>query len=88
MSIFAYMFAGLVVGLLVRVAMPATRFVGFWGSVLLGMVGGIIGGLLSSAILPNDTFSRVSPLALSLAIIVAALVSVGVTLATRRRVFG
>jgi uncharacterized membrane protein YeaQ/YmgE (transglycosylase-associated protein family) len=88
MAIFAYMLVGLIVGILVRVAMPATRFVGFWGSLLLGMAGGIIGGLISSVFNPEEVLSRVHPLGIVLAVIVSALVSIGLILATRRRVFG
>jgi uncharacterized membrane protein YeaQ/YmgE (transglycosylase-associated protein family) len=88
MSIIAYIITGLIVGVIVRVALPPAPQVGFWGSVLLGMVGGLVGGLLSSALAPNDALSVIHPLGIGLAVIVATMVTVGVTLATRRRRFG
>jgi uncharacterized membrane protein YeaQ/YmgE (transglycosylase-associated protein family) len=88
MVIIAYIIVGLIVGVIVRVALPPAPQVGFWGSVLLGMVGGIIGGLFSSALAPNQALSTVHPLGITLAVIISTLVTVGVTLATRRRRFG
>ncbi|OJH42128.1 hypothetical protein [Cystobacter ferrugineus] len=85
MSIFVYTFIGLVVGVLSFVAMPATRLVGFWGGVLLGMAGGTLGGLIGTAIAPDAMYSSVNPLGIVLAIVGALLFSVGLMLVSRRR---
>jgi uncharacterized membrane protein YeaQ/YmgE (transglycosylase-associated protein family) len=87
-AIFAYIVMGLIVGVIVRFALPPAPQVGFWGSVLLGMVGGLIGGILGSTFSPHGMLYSVSPLGIALAVIVSALVTVGLTLATRRRRFG
>jgi len=87
MPIFAYMLIGLIVGILARIAMPPTQLVGFWGSALLGMAGGIIGGLIGSVFAPNEVFSSVHPLGLVLALVISALVSVGLTIVTRNKRF-
>ncbi len=88
MTILAYIIVGLIVGVIVRIALPPAPQVGFWGSVLLGMVGGLVGGLFSSALAPNSTFNTISPLGIILAVVLATMVTVGMTLATRRRRFG
>jgi uncharacterized membrane protein YeaQ/YmgE (transglycosylase-associated protein family) len=85
MTIFVYTFIGLVVGALSFVALPTTRLMGLRGSVLLGMAGGTLGGLIGTGIAPNAMFSRVSPLGIVLALIGSLLVSVGVTLVMHRR---
>ncbi|MGZ3458848.1 MAG: GlsB/YeaQ/YmgE family stress response membrane protein [Archangium sp.] len=87
MSIIAYMLIGLIVGTIVRVAMPPTQLVGFWGSALLGMAGGLIGGLIGAVFAPSAAFSSVHPLGIVLSIALAALVSVGLTIATRNKRF-
>jgi uncharacterized membrane protein YeaQ/YmgE (transglycosylase-associated protein family) len=88
MEFFAYSIIGLVVGVIVRVALPPAPQVGFLGSVLLGLAGGLAGGLFGSVLAPGSVASRINPMGIVLAIIVATLVTVGVTLATRRRRFG
>lgn len=87
MTIYAYALIGLIVGILARVALPPTRLVGFWGSVFLGALGGVIGALIASAFTPVGTTSGLQPLAIVLSIVVAALVSIAVTLYTRARHF-
>ncbi|QRN95719.1 GlsB/YeaQ/YmgE family stress response membrane protein [Archangium violaceum] len=87
-AIFAYIAIGLVVGVIVRIALPPAPQVGFWGSVLLGMVGGLIGGLIGSTLTPNGALYALHPVGVTLAVIISALITVGVTLVTRRRRFG
>lgn len=88
MAIFAYIILGIVVGVIVRIAMPPAPQVGFWGSVLLGMVGGLVGGLISSPFQRGGTvLDQVSPGGLALAALIATAITVGVTLITRRRRF-
>jgi uncharacterized membrane protein YeaQ/YmgE (transglycosylase-associated protein family) len=88
MEFFAYSIIGLVVGVIVRVALPPAPQVGFVGSVLLGLVGGLAGGLFGSMLAPGSVASRIHPLGVTLALILSAAVTIGVTLATRRRRFG
>jgi uncharacterized membrane protein YeaQ/YmgE (transglycosylase-associated protein family) len=87
MAIYAYALIGLIVGILARIALPPTRTVGFVGSALLGGVGGIIGALLSSMFAPVGVTSSIHPLGIVLAIVVSALVSIGVIVGTRNRHF-
>ena len=88
MAIFAYIVIGIVVGVIVRIALPPAPQVGFWGSVLLGMVGGIIGALINSPFQPGvSVLERVTPGGVALAVLVSAVITVGVTLITRRRRF-
>ncbi|QRK12875.1 GlsB/YeaQ/YmgE family stress response membrane protein [Archangium violaceum] len=87
MAIYAYALIGLIVGIIARAILPSTRLVGLWGSALLGGAGGIIGGLISSAIAPVSATSTVHPLGIVLAVIVSALVSVGLIVITRNKRF-
>lgn len=86
MAIYAYALIGIIVGILARVALPQTRLVGFWGSVLLGGLGGLVGGVFSSMLAPEVT-ARVHPLGIVMAIVVSALVSVGMIIFTRNKRF-
>ncbi|HEX8819653.1 MAG TPA: GlsB/YeaQ/YmgE family stress response membrane protein [Archangium sp.] len=88
MSVFAYIVVGLIVGVIMRAILPPAPQVGFWGSVLLGSAGGIIAGLISSAFAPSSALSIVHPLGIVLAVILAALLSVGANVVTHRRRFG
>ena len=85
MSIFVYTFIGLVIGALCFVVMPATRFVGLVGGVLLGMAGGTLGGLIGTAIVPAAMLAHVSPLGIVLAAVGALLVSVSLLLISQKR---
>lgn len=86
MAILAYILLGLVVGLLGRITLPAPRQVGFWGTLLLGMVGAIVGALLSSVFDPFWTLDEPRLLGLVLSAVGAVVVMVAVMVATRRRV--
>ncbi|MET0405388.1 MAG: GlsB/YeaQ/YmgE family stress response membrane protein [Cystobacter sp.] len=85
MAIFIYTFIGLVMGVISFVAMPATRRVGLVGGGLLGMAGGTLGGLIGTAIVPNDVLSRISPMGIVLAVVGSLLVSVALLLVHRER---
>lgn len=87
MAFFAYALIGLIVGILARIALPPTRLVGFVGSALLGAVGGVIGALLSTVFAPVGVTTRVHPLGIVLAILVSALVTIGLIIVTRNRRF-
>jgi uncharacterized membrane protein YeaQ/YmgE (transglycosylase-associated protein family) len=88
MAIFAYIVLGIIVGVIVRMVLPPAPQVGFWGSVLLGMVGGIIGGLIHSPFQSGiQVLGRITPGGIALAVLVSTAVTVGVTHITRRRRF-
>jgi uncharacterized membrane protein YeaQ/YmgE (transglycosylase-associated protein family) len=85
MAIFAYMLFGVVVGVIARIAMPASRLLSFWRSAFLGAVGGMVGGLVSFTLAPRESLSAFSPLGFVLAALLAVALSVGVTLFQQRR---
>jgi uncharacterized membrane protein YeaQ/YmgE (transglycosylase-associated protein family) len=85
MTIFAYTLFGIIVGIIVRLVLPASRLVGFWRSILLGAVGGLFGGLISSTLAPRESFSGLSPLGFVLAALLAVALSVGVSVLQQRR---
>jgi uncharacterized membrane protein YeaQ/YmgE (transglycosylase-associated protein family) len=87
MAIYAYALIGLIVGILARIALPASRSVGLVGSALLGALGGVIGALIGSIFAPVGATTRMEPLSIVLAIVVSALVAVGVTVVTRNKRF-
>ena len=52
-SIILYALIGLVVGLLARFLVPGRDPLGFFGTLILGVVGALIGGWLAGAVLPE-----------------------------------
>jgi uncharacterized membrane protein YeaQ/YmgE (transglycosylase-associated protein family) len=88
LSFYAYVLVGLLVGLFGRAVLPATRTVGFWGTLLLGMVGGFIGGILSAIVAPAEVLAtRPSPIGLVSAAVGAAVVMVALVVVSKRRRF-
>jgi uncharacterized membrane protein YeaQ/YmgE (transglycosylase-associated protein family) len=55
-QILGLLFIGLVIGVLARLLKPGRQALGFLGTVGLGVVGAIIGGLLASLIGTGDIF--------------------------------
>lgn len=55
-QILGLLFIGLVIGVLARLLKPGRQRLGFLGTVALGVVGAIIGGLLASLIGTGDVF--------------------------------
>ena len=55
--------AGLVIGALARLIMPGRDPIGILGTLLIGVVGVILGGLLWNALLPNNDNDGVAVLA-------------------------
>lgn len=55
-QILGLLFIGLVIGVLARLLKPGRQSLGFLGTVGLGVVGAIIGGLLASLIGTGDIF--------------------------------
>lgn len=85
MAIFAYVLFGVVVSVIARIAMPASRLLSFWRSALLGAVGGMVGGLISSTVAPRQSLSSFNPLGFVLAAILAVALTVGVAIFHQRR---
>ncbi|HYZ46923.1 MAG TPA: GlsB/YeaQ/YmgE family stress response membrane protein [Actinomycetota bacterium] len=46
--------AGLVIGAIARLLMPGRDPIGFFGTLLVGVVGVVIGGILWDTLLPNN----------------------------------
>jgi uncharacterized membrane protein YeaQ/YmgE (transglycosylase-associated protein family) len=55
--------AGLIIGALARLIMPGRDPIGFIGTLLLGVVGAVLGGILWDAIFPNNDNDGVAVLA-------------------------
>jgi len=53
---------GIIAGFLARLIVPGRDPIGFWGTVLLGIVGSFVGGLLSSLLFENTLALRASGL--------------------------
>jgi len=53
---------GIIAGFLARLIVPGRDPIGFWGTVLLGIVGSFVGGLLSSLIFEHVLVLRASGL--------------------------
>ncbi|ATB31133.1 hypothetical protein [Melittangium boletus] len=87
MAMFAYVFIGLIVGVLAFVAMPTTTRVGLPASGLLGMLGGAVGGLAGASIDAHGVLSTLSPLGIVLALIGSLLVAVGIHLISRKHYY-
>jgi uncharacterized membrane protein YeaQ/YmgE (transglycosylase-associated protein family) len=55
LSLLSWIVTGLIVGLIARALVPGRQHVGFILTVLLGIAGACVGGLISSAIWPTWT---------------------------------
>ena len=84
MALLAYVVLGLLVALLCRVVLPVPRQLGLVSLLLLGMVGAIVGGALSTLFNPG-ALRHLTPLGLVLSTLGAVAVVVGVVVATRRQ---
>jgi uncharacterized membrane protein YeaQ/YmgE (transglycosylase-associated protein family) len=47
---------GIVIGVLARLVLPGRQHIGFWMTILLGIAGAVIGGVIASAIGEGDIF--------------------------------
>jgi uncharacterized membrane protein YeaQ/YmgE (transglycosylase-associated protein family) len=69
-----YVIVGLIVGLIARALMPGAQHLGFVATVLLGIVGSFVGGLLGSLISRPRQGSYFHPAGLLLSIVGALIV--------------
>jgi uncharacterized membrane protein YeaQ/YmgE (transglycosylase-associated protein family) len=56
MQILGLIVIGIVIGLLARLVLPGRQRIGAWFTVLLGIAGALIGGLVASALGTGDIF--------------------------------
>lgn len=54
-AILAYALLGLVIGALARLVVPGTGGMGIFATILIGIVGAVVGGWLAGAIFPETT---------------------------------
>jgi uncharacterized membrane protein YeaQ/YmgE (transglycosylase-associated protein family) len=54
MQILGLIFIGIVIGILARLVLPGRQRIGVWMTILLGIVGALIGGIVASAIGTGD----------------------------------
>lgn len=50
MNVVWWLFVGLVAGAIARLLVPGRQALGFWGTLLLGLAGSIVGGFIGVAI--------------------------------------
>ena len=74
LSFIWWLIIGLIAGALARLIMPGRDPMGWLATMLLGIVGSIIGGLVSMAIWPNDARTGVPRAGLLLSILGAIVV--------------
>lgn len=85
MSLIAFLIIGLVAGLIARALMPGNQSMGLLATMLLGIVGSFVGGLLSSLISTNGNWLSLHPTGLIFSTIGALLVLALVGFAGRGR---
>lgn len=56
MQILGLIIIGIIIGLLARLVLPGRQHIGAWFTVLLGIAGALIGGLVASALGTGDIF--------------------------------
>lgn len=79
-SILGYIVVGLIVGLIARLLVPGRNTMGLLATILLGIVGAVIGGWLAGTIFPETT-----GVDWAASILVAVLLVLLVRAVTRRR---
>ncbi len=83
---FGFIIAGLIIGALARLIKPGKQNLGLIATLLLGLVGSIIGGSIASLLRTGDIF-ELNILGFIVSVIAAVLlIGVAETLAGRRRV--
>lgn len=74
MSFIWFLIVGLIAGALARLVMPGRDPMGIIATIVLGIVGSILGGLVSMAIWPNDARGGIPRAGLLLSILGAIVV--------------
>lgn len=55
-AVIGFIVAGLVIGALARLLLPGKQGIGFWRTLLVGLLGSVIGGVVANAIGTGDVF--------------------------------
>jgi uncharacterized membrane protein YeaQ/YmgE (transglycosylase-associated protein family) len=75
MGIIGFLIVGLIAGAIARLVVPGRDPLGFFGTILLGLVGSVIGGLVANALIEGDQdFSPAGIIGSILGAIVALLI--------------
>lgn len=85
MSVLTWIFLGLVAGALAKLIMPGDQGGGFIMTILLGIVGALVGGFLGSALFGWSDLSGFDIRSIGIAVLGALIVLFIYGLATRRR---
>ena len=84
MSILAFIIIGLLAGLIARAILPGKQSMGLIATTLLGMVGSLVGGLISSLFTRGEVF-RLTTSGIIMSVVGAFVVLALFTWAQRRR---
>ncbi len=75
MGLISFLIVGLIAGAIARLVVPGRDPLGFFGTILLGLVGSFIGGLVANALIEGDQdFSPAGLIGSILGAIVALLI--------------
>ena len=85
MSIIAFLVIGLLAGLIARALMPGNQSMGLLATMLLGIAGSFVGGLIASLFYTNGRMWDLHPTGLIFSVIGAMLVLLLVGMAGRSR---
>lgn len=61
MSLIAFIVVGLIAGLLARALLPGRQDMGWLGTILLGIVGSFVGGMIGSLVYSNGNWLALQP---------------------------
>ncbi len=61
MSVIVFIIIGLIAGLLARAIVPGRNSMGWIATIVLGIVGSLVGGFLASLVNPNREFATLQP---------------------------
>ncbi|GAC1410918.1 MAG: hypothetical protein NVSMB57_05080 [Actinomycetota bacterium] len=78
-----WLIVGLIAGALARTVVPGKHRMGFIGTIVLGLVGSVVGGFLAGLI--HHSKSRIEPVGIIGSVIGAIIVLLLISLATRRK---
>ncbi|MBL8953182.1 MAG: GlsB/YeaQ/YmgE family stress response membrane protein [Myxococcaceae bacterium] len=88
MSLIAFLVVGLIAGLIARAIYPGTQAMGLLATMLLGIVGSFVGGLVSSLIYSRGNFLSLHPTGILFSVIGSIVVLFLAGMGGRRAVRG
>jgi uncharacterized membrane protein YeaQ/YmgE (transglycosylase-associated protein family) len=86
MGIIAFLIIGLIAGLIARAIVPGRQSMGLIATILLGMVGSLLGGFIASLFDRSGGFFELRPAGIIMSVIGSIVVLLLVGAAGRRRV--